>query len=199
MESLQKEKLTTLYNEGKSMYEMSKILSCSVHKVVYWMDKYNIKRRTRSQATYIKQNPLGDPFKIKQDFTYNDMFLYGLGIGIYWGEGNKSTPHAIRVANTDPQILKIFIRFLLEICQLKKEKIKYSIVCFNDSNINEVKDYWSKQLKILPNKFGKIVQIPPQGKGIYKKKSKFGVCTVTACNIKLKSWIMKHARNDVPG
>ena len=62
---LNKSILEISYKSGKSMQDISRQLNCSVHKVVYWMDKYDVKRRTRSEATYIKANPGGDPFKIK--------------------------------------------------------------------------------------------------------------------------------------
>ncbi len=40
-------------------------------------------------------------------------------------------------------------------------------------------------------KFGKIVQIPPQGKGTYRNKSAYGVCSLSVGNIKLKRWILQ--------
>lgn len=178
------------YKSGKSMQDISRQLNCSVHKVVYWMDKYDLKRRTRSEATYIKANPSGDPFKIKIKLSPREKTLYGLGLGIYWGEGNKVTPHAVSVSNTDSKIIKVFIRFLEIICNVRKDKIKYSLVCFNNSNLQEVAGYWSEQLSVNFQEFGKIVQIPPQGKGTYRNKSGYGVCAVRVNNIKLKSWIM---------
>ena len=33
------------------------------------MNKNNIKRRSRSEASYLKANPNGDPFKIKDNLT----------------------------------------------------------------------------------------------------------------------------------
>lgn len=187
---LNKSILKISYESGKSMRDISRQLDCSVHKVVYWMDKYAIKRRTRSEATYIKANPGGDPFKIKTKLSPEEKILFGLGLGIYWGEGNKVTPHAVSVGNTDPGIIKVFIRFLKTVCNVRENKIKYSLVCFNDSDPRQVSNYWSKQLNIKLHQFGKVVQIPPQGKGTYKKKSRYGVCTVGVNNIKLKSWIM---------
>lgn len=182
--------LIQLYNSGKSMKEMADILGCSVHKISYWMSKHGHNRRTRSEATYIKLNPTGDPFKIKLDLSMDEAILYGVGIGIYWGEGDKNSPTAVRVTNTDPYLLRTFIQFLLVVCQLERRKLLYSIVCFNDSNVEEVRRYWQQELEIIPDKFGKIVQIPQQGKGTYKRKSKFGVCSVTVSNPKLKKWIM---------
>lgn len=185
-----KKELINLYVSGKSMAEIATLLNCSIHKIDYWMDKYSVKRRNRSEATYIKRNPDGDPFKIKTKLSKDDKFLLGLGIGIYWGEGTKVTKHSLRVANSDPGIIKMFVKFLTEICQLRLNKITYSIICFNDSDPNIARKFWSQELKISPDRFGKITQIPKQGKGTYKKKSLYGVCTVQASNIKLRNWLI---------
>lgn len=183
-------KIVELYQSGKSMNEVAKKLKCSPHKVAYWLRKLKIPRRNRSDANYLKYNPDGDPFKIKHNLSKRETFLYGLGLGIYWGEGSKTTKHSLRVSNTDAGIIKTFRRFLLEICGVRKSKITYSIICFNDVEPNDVRKYWAKELGILPAKFGKITVIPKQGKGTYKKKSENGVCIIQISNIKLRGWMM---------
>lgn len=172
------------------MGQIARELQYSSHTVVYWMRKYHITRRSRSEAAYIQANPNGDPFHITYPKTADECILYGLGLGIYWGEGNKATKFAVRVTNADPNIIKTFRTFLHTICHVDKTRIRYSIVAFNDSSINAAKLYWAKELEISPDKFGKIVQIPTQGKGTYKRKSLFGICTITVSNTKLKTWIM---------
>lgn len=112
-------------------------------------------------------------------------------IRIYWGEGERVSKGKIRVANTNPNLIRVFRDFLSINCQITPSKIHYYVICFNDSNLNEVAQYWSKALDISENKFGKIVQIPPQGKGSYRRKSQYGVCTIEVSNIKLKQWLMK--------
>lgn len=179
------------YRQGKSMKSIGSILGCNEKKVLYWMKKYNMKRRSWSEATYVKLNPDGDPFRIKTVLSPSEKLLYGLGLGIYWGEGNKSKSGHLAVANTDPEIHKTFIKFLKVICRIKSQKLLYSIVCFNDVDPDQSRNYWARQLKILPEKFGKITQIPSQGKGNYKKKSRYGVCTVWFNNVKLKRWILE--------
>lgn len=187
-----KKELEKYYSSGKSMTQISKIFGCSTNKIVYWMNKYNITRRTRSEATYILKNPNGDPYNLKgiNNLSNKEMYLYGLGIGLYWGEGEKTTRHAIRVTNSDPYVIIKFREFLIKICRFKITRIGYSLISFNDIDPKVVKRYWSNQLQISPEKFGKITTIPSQGKGTYKKKSKYGVCTIYAGNIKLKKWIM---------
>lgn len=190
MEKLTADQLTALYSDGKSMKQIADSLGCSVNKIVYWMKKYGVKRRNISDALYLKLNPSGDPFTIKTNLSRSEIVLFGLGIGIYWGEGTKASKHCVRVANTDPSMLKSFIKFLRVICAVDPKKIRYSLVLFNDIDEASAVEYWSRQLSIGNTSFGKIVNIPTQGKGTYKRKSQYGVCTVTVSNMKLKSWIM---------
>ena len=152
-----REDLEKFYKSGLSMFEIAAKLKCSTHKIVYWMNKYNLQRRSLSDALYVKLNPNGDPFKIKKIMNQDEKFLYGLGIGIYWGEGDSRSKNALRVANTDPKLIKVFTKFLLTICQLEKRKLIYNLICFNDSSPEEVRNYWAKELRISKEKFGKIV------------------------------------------
>ena len=198
---LAKKYLETLYKSGKSMAEIAAKVGCSLHKVSYWFNQYEIPRRSRSEANYIKYNPNGDPFEIKNNLDKKDSFLKGLGMGIYWGEGSKTSSHSLRVSNTDVGIIKSFRRFLKDICGLRMDKATYSIICFNDTDPAVARNYWSEKLGILPAKFGKITVIPKQGKGTYKRKSRFGVCTVQVSNVKLRNWMMTELESlrEVPG
>lgn len=184
--------LRILYSKGQSFAEIAKTFGCSVHKIKYWMGKYKIPSRSISEAVYLKSNPTGDPFKIKENLSKSDIFLFGLGIGIFWGEGNKSIlTSGLRVANTDPGIIKTFRNFIKIIYGLEDRRFSYSLICFNDSDPNTSKNYWANQLKISPQKFGKITIIPKQGKGTYKNKSLYGVCTVLANNSKLRKLVLE--------
>jgi len=176
---------------GKSMTEIARELKCSVHTVVYWMEKHGIQRRSISEAMYLKANPTGDPYKIRNYISPNEKFLLGLAIGIYLGEGNKTALHSLRVTNSNPIILRVFLHFLDQICNFNPVRISYSIVCFNDTNPETARRYWAEIFHIIPEKFGKITQIPKQSKGTYRKKSLYGVCTVQANNVKLRNWFFK--------
>lgn len=134
---------------------------------------------------------MGDPFKIKINLSSEEKELKGLGLGIFWGEGNKVNKSGVRVGNTDPNLIKKFIEFLIIICGVKKEKLRYSLTLFNDSDIDAALKFWSSQLNISINQLGNPIIIPPQGKGTYKNKSKHGVLVVGCYNNKLKKWIDK--------
>lgn len=186
-----KEKLLKLYQKGLSMQEISDKADWRYGKIVYLMKKFNIPRRSRSEAIYFKWNPNGNPFKIKNRLNKNETLLKGLGLGLYWGEGDKNSISAVRIGNTDPQLIKIFREFLTKICGVKQEKLKYTLEVFNDSNDKEAIKFWTRQLGIRKNQLGKVTIIPPQGKGTYRKKNQTGVLAVAVYNKKLKEEIMK--------
>lgn len=177
------------------MMEISKRTGWKYERVIYWMRKFGIPRRSWSEATYVKRNPNGDPFKLRNRLNKNEILLKGLGLGLYWGEGDKSDNNtAVRMSNTDPQLIKKFREFLVEICGVKKEKFGYYLTLFNDCDKEEAIKFWEHSLGIKRNQLGKIIKIPPQGKGIYKKKSQFGVLNITVTNKKLKDEIMRMLR-----
>lgn len=196
-----KNQIVSKYLSGQSAYEIACELVVSENKVNYWLSKMGVKKRTVSEAIYLKANKDGDPFNIDENPELNYPLLYGLGVGLYCGEGEKVSRHNTRVANGDFRVIVAFRRFLIKVCRVKESKIRYSIVCFNDSNIEEVERYWLNKLELKGKVFGKIVQVPSQGKGTYKRKSSYGVCTLSFSNIKLKSWMMEQINKvmDAPG
>jgi hypothetical protein len=93
----------------RSMQEIAVSLGCSLHKVEYWMEKYGMPKRGHSEALYCKRHPQGDPFRFTPPRNIAEAKLFGLGLGLYWGEGNKAEKNSVRLGNTDPELIKRFI------------------------------------------------------------------------------------------
>jgi hypothetical protein len=179
--------LERLYiQEGASMLDISKKLNCSVNRVVYWMSKHDIQRRSISDAIYLRANPKGDPFKMKEITTLKDAQLFGMGMGLYWGEGTKANKHSVRLGNTDPELLRTFISFLVEICGVEKNKLKFGLQIFTDISPEEALDYWLQTLELNKSQFYKIHITISGSIGTYKRKSKYGVVTIYFHNKKLR-------------
>ncbi len=191
------EKLSNLYlKQHKSASEIADLIDCSESGINYWLHKYEIKKRGISDAIYFKHNPDGDPFKIKSKLNKKEAELRALGLGIYWGEGDKSPNNTcVRLGNTDPFLIKKFREFLRDIYRVKEEKISYGLILFNDAKKSEAINFWEKHLGIKKKQLGKITIIPPQGKGTYKKKSKYGVLALIFTNKKLKEKILEDIQN----
>lgn len=183
---MDKEHLIKRYSAGASMKEISLELGCSVNRVKYWMDKFGIERRTLSDAIYAKHNPSGDPFKIKEIKTKDEAVLWGKGMGLYWGEGNKADKYAVRLGNTDPELINTFIRFLIELCGVKKDKLRFSLQLFSDMNSASSLNFWVEKLGVDQSQFYKITVTISGSLGTYRRKTKWGVLQVYFHNKKLR-------------
>ena len=172
------------------MMEIAEKTHLSYHQVVYWMKNYNISRRTRSEANYLKYNPIGDPFRIKKIKTKRDSKLFNLGIGLFLGEGTKKNKFSVMLSNSDPKIIKLFLAFLTNICGVQRDKLKAALNVFDDVDLQEALNFWQKETKIPKERFTKST-IRKARDGTYKNKSKYGTITVYISNTKLKQFIDK--------
>ncbi|MEK7181157.1 MAG: hypothetical protein AAB738_02365 [Patescibacteria group bacterium] len=189
---LTREILENLYKkENKSVPEIAKKLNCSEHKINYWLGKHNIIKRTISEAIYLKYNPDGDPFKFTPPKTSQDYQLFGLGIGLYWGEGNKANKNVVKISNSDPELLKVFIKFLIRFFSIKKEDMRFHLHVFTDIDLEKAKRFWMGELGIKREQIYKPT-ITQTGKlGTYRNKSQFGVLSLYYANTKLRNLIVQ--------
>lgn len=178
--------LHILYSEKKmSAQAISKQLKCSVGQVNYWLERYRIPKRTISEAVYTKWNPDGDPFCLKTPLSIDQSILYGIGIGLYWGEGTKKS-HSVRLSNSDPKLIKVFTSFLVELFQVDPGRLRYGLQIFGDMNVEKTLRFWTKELHVPRSRFYKPIVTPHRGIGTYRQKSKHGVLTVYFNNRKLR-------------
>lgn len=185
---IQEKLLRDLYEKKKfSMKEISENLGCSHTQVAYWMKYYKIPRRTRSESVYIKNNPQGDPFLLCEPKTLNEAILYGLGLGLYWGEGTKANNFSIRLGNTDPDLILTFIVFLQTFFTIHKKDLRFGIQVFSDMKPEEVTLFWSSKLKVSKTQFMKTIVTKTRNNGSYTRKIKHGVLTVYFHNTKARN------------
>jgi hypothetical protein len=178
--------------EKKSISEIADILGKSETGINYWIKKYSIKKRTISEAIYLKNNPDGDPFTVKIPDNLYLSELKGIGIGLYWGEGSKKNKNSIKLCNTDPALIGKFIEFLVKILGVDKKLLKFSLQIYDDLDSEEVKKFWVEHLKIEPEQFYNKITITKSDKlGTYKKKNKLGVLNVYYHNTKLRNILIE--------
>lgn len=188
---MEKKLLEKLYLEDKlSVFQISKKYQCSQNRINYWLNKFNIKKRTISDSAYISHNGIIDPFKVKKLNTQFEWFLMGLGIGLYWGEGNKANKTSVKLGNTDSDLILCFIKFLKVVYGINENKLKFGLQIFSDINPGIALDFWTNKLKVKETQFQKPVVSKIRGNGNYKVKSRYGVLTVYFNNVKLRNIII---------
>ncbi|HEY1015234.1 MAG TPA: helix-turn-helix domain-containing protein, partial [Herpetosiphonaceae bacterium] len=72
--------------------------------------------------------------------TERELFLAGLML--YWGEGAK-TQSRIALGNTDPAIIKLFMRWVRESLGLAEDRFRAGLYCYPDTDIPQAESYWS--------------------------------------------------------
>lgn len=188
---ISKEFLIREYLQSKqSVAQIAGSLRCSQSRVNYWLLKHGLQKRSLSDAQYVKQNPHGDPFSFTSPKSTEEWFLYGMGLGLYWGEGNRKSKTAVRLGNTDPDLLRYFLDFLFHIYNIDQTRLRFGLQIFTDNDPVEVKAYWCKKLKISADKFQKITVTPSVRKGTYGVKSQHGVLTIYFSNTKIRDIIV---------
>lgn len=184
---LSKATLSSLYTDRQlSSATIAKQLNCSVTKVNYWLKKHGIQKRSISDAVYVKHNPHGDPFAAVAIDTLAKAQLYGMGIGLYWGEGTKANKHSIRLGNSDPELLKTFICFLTQLFGVDKGKLRFGLQIFSDISPYASLTYWARELDVSESQFYKIHITPSGSIGSYRNKSQHGVVTIYYHNKRLR-------------
>ena len=118
--------------------------------------------------------------------TPEEKWLQGLGLGLYWGEGNKKCIHSVRLGNTDPQLLRHFKQFLVELYGVDPSSLKYGLQVFTDIDAANAMNYWQNEMNASAEQFYKPT-VTISGKiGTYRQKSKNGVLTIYYHNKKLR-------------
>lgn len=169
-----------------SVIQISRMLGCSQGQVNYWLARYHIKKRSISEAIYCKHNPEGDPFTKEEPRDMKQAVLYGLGIGLYWGEGTKKSKNSVRLGNTDPFLIKRFLDFLISFYQIDTRKLRFGLQVFNDVSMTAARSFWKRFLGIKSWQMQKVVISRIRGPGSYRNKSKYGVLTIYFNNKKLR-------------
>lgn len=166
-----KEKLNEA-NKQKSSIRLKKLSKIRGNKL------YRIYERARDEARneveYLKYHP-----------------LFVAGLMLYWGEGTKTIKSQVRVANTDPRLLMVFIDFLIKIAGVDFNDIKASLLLYPDLSEDVCREYWAKNLNIPNLQIRSVVYIQGKHKS---NRLRWGVCTVyvssTYLKVKMDEWLL---------
>jgi len=104
------------------------------------------------------------------------------GIALYWAEGFKKDSR-LGFANSDPNMVKFFLKWLIESCGVAEEKIRLRVGLniSHKERVKEVEDYWSQVTGIPLSQFQKPFFQKFKWKKEFKKPEKyFGVLRIRA-------------------
>ena len=197
---------------GRSYNFIKKELGISKSTLSYWFQyidwSRNVKQKNAKEIEKISTNRiiLMNKARRKQSIErhekmkeeaieefekYKDNPVFIGGLMLYLEEGDKSINNNnghLRICNTDPFVLKIFIKFLIMFCDIKIEKIRFWLLCYPDHNIEKCLNWWSESIKINRSQFYKTQVIQGRHK---EKKLLYGVGNITITSAFLKTKVLK--------
>lgn len=137
--------------------------------------KANQEKRAK-EVRQIKQSA-----KSEVPFLINER-LWLAGLMLYWGEGHKS--NNVGVTNSDPDIFKLMMEWFRIYCNIDNAKFKAYLNLHSGQDEDEIKEFWSKVIKLPKEQFGKSY-IKKEGTGHRKNILYKGTLRITICNSNL--------------
>lgn len=177
-----------LYSKNISAPEIGRKLGMTPWQVYDSLIRQGIQRRSYSEQSKIRfeQKPLSFSLKTKLSSRERDLMVSALML--YQGEGAKNGP-TVDLANSDPQTISIFLKFLRKICRIDEKRLRFYLYCFSDQNPDALISFWSKLLRVKRDQFTK--PYVRQNSGKLRRIMQNGVLHVRYSDKKLHTAIMQ--------
>jgi len=119
--------------------------------------------------------------KLRKDNRYKNTYLY-----------------VIEFTNSDPELMKLFIKFMRQELDVDENKIKCQIAIYDDIKTKEIEYFWSNYLEVPICNFNKTIIFKPKNLG--NKMNLRGTCKLRYYGkktfLKLNELIVDHIGNE---
>lgn len=150
------------------------------------IEKRRIVRIGRTKQRH--QGLMDSAGRMIRNITQRELWL--IGVALYWGEGSKTNHGAARVANSDPAVIQIMMRFFREVCKVPEEKFSGDVHTFSHLNAKTAESYWSGVSGIERSKFYKTYSKPSIASKNKKDSLPYGTFQIYVNDTKLFFTIM---------
>lgn len=212
----ERDKARELRRAGMSMNEIVRTLGVSKASVSLWVRDVILtseqrgtlnskgfsvdaieKRRISRMANTAKRHQVVID-KAKEDIaTLSRYELLLVGAALYWGEGDKRGKGTAGLANSDPRVIRIMMRFFREVCEVPPERFRGHVHTFSHLNAAEAEVYWSEVSGIPVTQFYKTYSKPSIASKGKKDSLPYGTFQIYVCDtnifLTIKGWIERLA------
>jgi hypothetical protein len=174
-------KAIELRKQGNSYNQINKKLAIPKSTLSYWLRDFKISqkskekisarahklsidgliKRNKNQTILAKERSLNIRAVAKEEglkMLKDSLFLTGLAL--YWAEGYKKGAYgskwkSIDFANSDPEMIKVIMKFFRKFLGIDDSKIKVQLMAHKNIDIEKAIIFWSKITKLPKNQFFK--------------------------------------------
>lgn len=163
MRTEERKEARKLRAEGKSIKEIERLIGVRRSSVSVWvrdieltreqkhrliarntsLDVLERRRKTRFANEYARRMPFVQQ-GIADVASRRNVDIFMLGIGLFWGEGSKTSRGVIELSNTDPRVIQMHVLFLRQVCKVDPKKIHGHVGIHSHLSTEQAEKYWSK-------------------------------------------------------
>ena len=140
------------------------------------------KRAARLRSIYKSQQQVLLPLTKRE--------LYVAGLFLYWGEGGKTSNGMASLSNTNPKVMKFFLKWLTEILEVPKDKVIVRLHLYKDMDVRSETQFWSRELNLPLEQFRKPYIKETTLRGLTYKTIGHGTCNLIVYGQELREKIL---------
>lgn len=201
----ERNKSRQLRQQGFSIKQIATILGVSKSSVSGWVRDIelsedilaNINERSRLGRERARESRLANILNQKaalyekckvEILPLSTRDLWIAGLMLYAGEGRKVwnvSSQPIELTSSDPNILRIFLNFLVKVCNVPRSKIKIRLFLYPDINLKKAENSWAKELDIPLSQFQRSFIKRSYNNPLRTRRSKYGTAHIILHNAEL--------------
>jgi hypothetical protein len=215
----EKQKAIKLREEGCSYSEILKQIPVAKSTLSLWLRSVGLSKKQKQRLTEKKlaaalrgakkrrEQRITLTNKIYQEagddikrVTKNELWL--MGTMLYWAEGSKEKERGratgIQFSNSDAFMIKLFLKWLFDVCKISRERIRLEIYIHNNHKyrLKEIIEHWIKYTGFSKSYFSSIYfkKGNPETKRTNIGRSYYGVLRIKVkassdLNRRITGWI----------
>lgn len=203
----EKSKAIQLRKKGYSYSQIKEKLGISKSTLSGWLQPYPLSEKRIRELTahspqrierYIntmrkkREEGFSVAFeKAKKDIgNITERELFVAGFFLYWAEGGKTRRNTVVFSNTDPSMIKTYIKWL-SILKVPKDKLKIKLHLYRDMSIDKEILFWCKELDVEKSKFHKSwIKKSKMTDLTYKNNFGHGTCNIILNDTTIAMYIL---------
>lgn len=205
-----REKLTQAREMRKMGLPYSEIrlkLGVSKSTLSYWLrdmplsrEKINELRATSPQRIERYRNTMAEKRNMRlhavrkkaiEDIgAFSERELFIAGLFLYWGEGGKTKRYSITLSNTDPSMIRFYIKWL-ENVGVPQHKIKIRLQLYSDMAISKEVNFWRRLTKLPKKNFQNPYMKQTLYEQVIQKGFGHGTCNVIVDSRDISEYILE--------
>jgi hypothetical protein len=151
----QQQEAAKLYRGGLSARQIADHFGVSIDASYFTLRKLKIPRRSAKETNRIRFEAKALSYNLKTRLIKEERQLKIAAIMLYWAEGYKAGKGTVDFANSDPDMVVIFWKFLSEICGVDRKRVRLHLYAYEGQDIRSLKRFWANLLELPEQAFVK--------------------------------------------